>query len=76
LRARGAEVAPAEARGSILGLMGTVTGLLTTPAPILRGYLYDHLSPQAPFILSFFIGIIGCIIFIILVKEPKREYNE
>jgi MFS family permease len=70
------EVAPVEARGSILGLMGTVTGLLTSPAPVLGGYLYDFLSPQAPFILSFFVGIIGCIIFIIWVKEPEREYDE
>jgi MFS family permease len=67
------EVAPVETRGSILGLMGTVTGLITTPAPVLGGYLYDVLSPQAPFILSFFVGIIGCFVFFLWVKEPERE---
>jgi MFS family permease len=67
------EVAPVETRGSILGLMGTVTGLITTPAPVLGGYLYDVFSPQAPFMLSFIVGIIGCIIFFFWVKEPKRE---
>ncbi len=67
------EVAPVEARGSILGLMATVTGLITTPAPVLGGYLYDVYSPQTPFMLSFIVGIIGCAIFLFWVKEPERE---
>jgi len=70
------EVAPFETRGSILGLMGTVTGLVTTPAPVLGGYLYDVFSPRAPFLLSFIVGIIGCIIFLFWVREPERELPE
>jgi MFS family permease len=66
------EVAPVDTRGSVLGLMGALTGLVTTPAPILGGYLYDVFSPQAPFILSFVVGIMGCIIFLLWVKEPKQ----
>ena len=67
------EVAPLETRGSILGLMGAVTGLVTTPAPVLGGYLYDVFSPRAPFLLSFIVGFIGCIVFIFWVREPARE---
>lgn len=67
------EMAPLETRGGILGLMGTVTGLLTSPAPVLGGYLYDVFSPKTPFILSFILGIIGCIIFLVWVKEPKMR---
>jgi len=70
------EVAPIETRGSILGLMGTVTGLLTTPAPVLGGYLYDVFSPQMPFLLSFILGILGCIIFLVWVKEPVKREND
>jgi MFS family permease len=66
------EVAPVDTRGSVLGLMGALTGLVTTPAPILGGYLYDVFSPQAPFILSFIVGIMGSVIFLLWVKEPER----
>jgi MFS family permease len=66
------EVAPAEIRGSILGLMGTLIGLLTTPAPIFGGYLYENASPQLPFIASFISGFFGCLIFSLWVREPVR----
>ena len=66
------EVAPVDTRGSVLGLMGTVTGLVTTPAPILGGYLYDVFSPRSPFILSFVVGVLGSVIFLLWVKEPEK----
>jgi len=69
-------VAPLDSRGSILGLMGTITGLVTTPAPVLGGYLYETYSPQAPFLLSFILGIIGCLVFLVWVKEPDRVIDE
>jgi len=69
-------VAPADSRGSILGLMGTITGLVTTPAPVLGGYLYETFSPRAPFLLSFILGLIGCLVFMVWVKEPERVVDE
>lgn len=66
------EIAPLHIRGSVLGLMGTITGILTTPAPILGGYIYDNISPQTMFLTSFIIGIIGCLIFALWVKEPEK----
>lgn len=66
------EIAPIETRGSILGLMGTLTGFLTTPAPIVGGYLYENMSPQTPFLVSTFVGLIGCVLFSLWLKEPKR----
>lgn len=65
-------IAPVDSRGSILGLMGTITGLVTTPAPVLGGYLYEKFSPQAPFFLSFVLALIGCLVFLVWVKEPDR----
>jgi MFS family permease len=65
-------VAPTDTRGSILGLIGTVTGLITTPAPVLGGYIYETVSPQAPFLMSFVLGIIGCLVFMVWVKEPDK----
>ena len=66
-------IAPMETRGSVLGLMGTITGIVTTPAPILGGYLYEVVSPQAPFILNCALGLIGCLIFALWVKEPEKN---
>ena len=69
-------IAPVNSRGSILGLMGTVTGLVTTPAPVLGGYLYEAFSPRAPFLLSFVLGLVGCLVFLVWVKEPERVVDE
>jgi MFS family permease len=65
-----ADVAPAHLRGSVLGLVGTVTGLVSTPAPLVGGYLYENLSPEAPFFASFLLGMLGLVIFTLFVKEP------
>ncbi len=70
------EVAPAEIRGSILGLMGAFTGFVCTPAPLVGGYLYENLSPQAPFYASFGLGLIGCAVFTLFVREPDRTSSE
>lgn len=69
-------IAPVDSRGSILGLMGTITGLVTTPAPVLGGYLYEVFSPQAPFFLSFALALIGCLVFLVWVKEPDMVVGE
>ncbi len=67
------EVTPMELRGSILGLMGTLTGFLCTPAPMVGGLLYESVSPQSPFYVSLVLGSLGCLIFALFVKEPQRE---
>ena len=66
------EVAPMELRGSILGLMGTLTGFLCTPAPMVGGFLYESVSPQSPFYVSLVLGLLGCLIFALFVREPRR----
>ena len=69
-------IAPVDSRGSILGLMGTITGLVTAPAPVIGGYLYETFSPQAPFFLSFALALLGCLVFLVWVKEPERVVDE
>ena len=69
-------VAPMDSRGSILGLMGTITGLVTTPAPVIGGYLYEAFSPRTPFFLSFVLALIGCLVVLVWVKEPERVNDE
>lgn len=67
------DVAPTEIRGSIIGLTGTFTGFLCTPAPWVGGLLYEHVSPQTPFLVSFALGMAGCAIFALFVKEPEER---
>jgi MFS family permease len=66
------EVTPMELRGSILGLMGTLTGFLCTPAPMVGGFLYESVSPKSPFYVSLVLGSLGCLIFALFVREPRR----
>lgn len=66
------EVTPMELRGSILGLMGTLTGFLCTPAPMVGGFLYESVSPQSPFYVSLVLGSLGCLIFALFVREPRQ----
>ena len=70
------EVAPAEYRGSVLGLVGTLSRAVCTPAPMVGGFLYENVSPQAPFYVSSALGLIGVIFFALFVKEPEREDPE
>jgi MFS family permease len=67
------EVTPMELRGSILGLMGTLTGFLCTPAPMVGGFLYESVSPKSPFYVSLVLGSLGCLIFALFVREPRQE---
>jgi predicted MFS family arabinose efflux permease len=52
--------------------MGTVTGFVSSPAPIVGGYLYEGISPQSPFILSFALGALGSLLVVFAVKEPEK----
>jgi MFS family permease len=41
-----------ETRGSVLGLMGTITGIITTPAPLIEGYLYETMRARRHWVLN------------------------
>ena len=68
-----ADIVPASRRGSVMGLMGTLTGLLSLPASWIGGYMYDHVSPLTPFQASFAFGVAATLIFIIFLKEPEKK---
>ncbi len=68
-----ADVTPPEDRGRMMGLMGTIQGLVSTPASWVGGYMYDNVSPELPFYTSFALNTIGTAIFVALLKEPGRS---
>jgi MFS family permease len=68
-----ADLTPPEDRGRMMGMMGTIQGLVTTPASWVGGYMYDNISPELPFYTSFALNTIGTLIFLALLREPERS---
>jgi MFS family permease len=68
-----ADVTPSKSRGKIMGMMGSITAIASTPASWVGGYMYDNISPNLPFQTSFVLDILGTIIFIAFLKEPKKS---
>jgi len=66
------DLAPVDIKGSVLGLIGTIAGFASTPAPWIGGCLYEGVSPQSPFIISFALSGLGALIFAVFVREPKK----
>jgi len=67
------DLTPPEDRGRMMGLMGTIQGLVSTPASWIGGYMYDNISPELPFYTSFALNIVGTVIFVAFLREPKRS---
>jgi MFS family permease len=52
---------PQNLRGVAFGLFSTSLGLVSLPAPMIGGYLWEHVSPRFPFLLTAVISLL-CII--------------
>ncbi|MCW3991508.1 MAG: MFS transporter [Candidatus Bathyarchaeota archaeon] len=68
-----ADCTPPEKRGRMMGLMGSIAGLVSTPASWVGGYLYDNVSPRLPFQTSFALDALAVAIFVAFFKEPPSE---
>ncbi len=68
-----ADMSPPEERGRIMGLMGTVGSLVSSPASWMGGYMFDNMSPQLPFQLSFGLDMVGTVIVILFLKPRPPE---
>lgn len=68
-----ADIVPREDRAKITALVATVTGAISTPSPLIGGYLYGNLSPQLPFQLNLAITAIAIVFLLFLLKEPKEK---
>ena len=68
-----ADITPAGQRGMVMGIIGTMAGLLSLPGSSVGGVMYDTFSPQFPFYTAAASGIIALLIFTVLIKEPKTK---
>ena len=60
-------------RGTVMGTIGTVTGIFGAPSSMVGAWLWQNYSPNLPFQLSMILGLIGAGIFALGVKEPRRK---
>jgi len=52
---------PQRLRGVAFGLFSTSLGLVSLPAPMIGGYLWENVSPQFPFMLTAFASLLSII---------------
>ncbi len=67
-----ADLVPSRDRGKIMGLMGTVTGLISLPASAIGGYLYDY-DPHLLLALGSALEATSIPIILLFFREPKRR---
>jgi MFS family permease len=68
-RAFVADLVPAEKRGTAYGLYHGVVGLTLLPASIIAGWLWDTVSPAAPFYLGAGLAFVAMLALLTLIKE-------
>lgn len=67
-----AELAPKEFVASTLGTFQMIIGLVAFPASFFAGFLWDTISPLAPFYFSLMLTVLSAIL-LYFVKETKKS---
>ncbi len=65
-----ADIIPRRDRGKVMGFMGTLTGLINLPAPIIGAYIWESLGPSMLLLLGSGFGFIAAPLIVLFVKEP------
>lgn len=68
-----ADLVPTEKRATVMGTIGTVTGIVAAPSSMLGSFLWETLGPRSPFHVAAITGLFGVILFALGVKEPERK---
>ncbi len=65
-----ADIVPRRDRGKVMGLMGTMTGLINLPAPIIGAYIWQSLGPNMLLLIGSGLGFTVAPLILLFVKEP------
>jgi MFS family permease len=68
-KAFAADMAPAHARGTALGTLHAVTGLLAFFSSLIAGILWDSISPRAPFFFGATASIAATLVLLFALRE-------
>jgi MFS family permease len=66
IKALVADLAPAESRASVFGVFNWVVGVAALPASLLAGWMWQHYSPGAPFVLSSLLAFLAALVLLLV----------
>ena len=66
-----ADLVPSKDRGKVMGLMGTLTGIIGLPSPYLGGYLYER-SPDTLLLLGSLLEALSIPIILLFFRDKTR----
>lgn len=69
-----ADIVPQRHRGKIMGIMGTMTGLVTLPASYMGGYIYGN-NPHLLLAVGSTLEALSIPIILLFVREPKKQVS-
>ena len=67
------DLTPKEQRGKVNGFINFANCIIMAMGSLLGGYLYEHVSPQAPFMVAIAAIFPSFLLTLALVKEPERR---
>jgi len=67
------DLTPKEQRGKVNGFINFANYIVMAVGSLLGGYLYEHVAPQAPFMLAIATVLPSFLLTLVLVKEPERK---
>jgi MFS family permease len=67
------DLTPKEQRGKVNGFINFANYIVMAGGSFLGGYLYEHVAPQAPFMLAIACVPVSFLLMLIFVKEPEKR---
>ena len=67
------DLTPKEQRGKVMGFTNFANYIVMAAGSLMGGYLYEHVSPQAPFMLAVAAILPSFLLTLTLVKEPEKR---
>jgi len=71
-----AEIAPADLKGTMLGLQATIVGIALLPASVIAGKLWNTFGSKAPFLFGSLLSLTAAIILIALLGRMAAEKKD
>ncbi|MPM67595.1 hypothetical protein SDC9_114519 [bioreactor metagenome] len=68
-----AEIAPADLKGTMLGLDATIVGIALLPASVIAGWLWNSFGSKAPFLFGAALSLTAAIILLALLGRMSEE---
>jgi len=67
------DLTPKEQRGKVNGFINFANYIVMAGGSLVGGYMYEHVAPQAPFMLAIACVLPSFLLTLVLVKEPEKR---